>query len=96
VVSPSLLEQLGPAAVSGKPLFLYGPPGNGKTTIAVRLGQIWDDVIIVPYALYVEGNVIRVYDEITHQAVKAPTPPMSRWTAAGSAAVVPRSSSAAN
>ncbi|MGQ9687878.1 MAG: hypothetical protein ACUVXF_03680 [Desulfobaccales bacterium] len=71
VMSPDLLEQLGPAAVSGKPLFLYGPAGNGKTTIAVRLGQMWDDVILVPYALYVEGNVIRVYDEITHGAVKS-------------------------
>jgi len=70
VVLPELLEQLGPAAVSGKPLFLYGPAGNGKTTIALRLGEIWDDTILVPYALYVEGNVIRVFDEITHRPVK--------------------------
>ncbi len=68
VLAPDMLEQLGPATVSGKPLFLYGPPGNGKTTIALRLGQIWNDAILVPYAIYVEGNVIRVFDEISHQS----------------------------
>jgi predicted ATPase with chaperone activity len=66
-LAPDILEQLGPATVSGKPLFLYGPPGNGKTTMALRLGEIWDDAVLVPYAMYVEGNVIRVFDEISHQ-----------------------------
>lgn len=67
VVSPELLNQLGVAAVSGKPLFLYGPPGNGKTSLALRLGKIWGDAVLVPYAIFAEGNVIRVFDEITHR-----------------------------
>jgi hypothetical protein len=67
VLAPDLLEKLGPALMSGKPLFLYGPPGNGKTSIAMRMGHIWDDIILTPYALYVEGNVIRVFDEISHR-----------------------------
>jgi hypothetical protein len=67
VLPSNLVAKLGPALVSGKPLFLYGPPGNGKTTLAMRMGKIWDDVILTPYALYVEGNVIRVFDEISHR-----------------------------
>jgi len=83
VVAPELLEQLGPAAVSGKPLFLYGPSGNGKTSIALRLAQVWDDAILVPYALYVEGHVIRVYDALTHRPPEEQgdvrEPPDRRW-----------------
>ncbi len=71
ILAPGLLEKLGPALMSGKPLFLYGPPGNGKTSIAMRMGEIWDDVILIPYALYVAGNVIRVFDEISHQPLAA-------------------------
>jgi hypothetical protein len=67
VLSPEMLEKLGPASVSGKPLFLYGPSGNGKTSIAVRMGKVWEDAILVPHAIYVEGSVIRVLDKITHR-----------------------------
>ena len=66
VLSAEILDQLGVAAVSGKPLFLYGPAGNGKTVIAQRLGRIWEDEILVPYAIFVDGQVIQVFDEITH------------------------------
>jgi predicted ATPase with chaperone activity len=66
VLSAEILEQLGVAAVSGKPLFLYGPAGNGKTAISQRLGGIWQDEILVPHAIYVDGQVIQVFDAITH------------------------------
>ena len=66
VLSAEILEQLGVAAVSGKPLFLYGPAGNGKTVISQGLGRIWQDDILVPYAIFVDGQVIQVFDEITH------------------------------
>ena len=69
VISETLVDQLGPAVVSGKPIFIYGPPGNGKTAISLRLGGVMDDPVMVPYALYVEGNVIRVFDEVTHRPV---------------------------
>jgi predicted ATPase with chaperone activity len=71
VLSPEVMDQLGVAAVSGKPLFLYGPAGNGKTFISQRLGRIWEDEILVPYAIFVDGQVIQVFDEITHARSEA-------------------------
>ena len=69
IIADDLFDKLGPAVVSGKPIFIYGPPGNGKTAISMRLGTVLDDTIMVPYALYVEGNVIRMFDEVTHRPV---------------------------
>jgi hypothetical protein len=66
VLSDEIRERVGVAAVSGKPLFIYGPAGTGKTVIAQRLGRIWEDDILVPYAIFVDGQVIQVFDEITH------------------------------
>ncbi len=69
VIWPDLIRQLGPALISGRPIFIYGPPGNGKTAISLRLGELFTDTILVPYAIYVEGNVIRVFDAVTHRPV---------------------------
>jgi hypothetical protein len=74
VLSGEVPEQLGVAAVSGKPLFLYGPPGNGKTAVCQRFGRVWEDDILVPYALFVDGQVIQIFDEITHVPSKAAAP----------------------
>ena len=82
VLSAEIPEQLGVAAVSGKPLFLYGPAGNGKTAISQRLGRVWQDDILVPYALFVDGQVIQVFDEITH-ALGGGGLRGEEWTAGG-------------
>jgi hypothetical protein len=67
----SLLEQAGPALNSGRAILLYGPPGNGKTTFALRLADVFKDIIYVPYAVKVEGQIIRVFDPSVHIAVGA-------------------------
>ena len=58
----SIIEQSGPALNSGRAMLLYGPPGNGKTSFAHALGSVFSDVIYVPYAIIVEGQIIRFHD----------------------------------
>ncbi len=62
----SLIEQSGPALNSGRAILLYGPPGNGKTTFALRLANVFRDMIYIPYAVVVEGQIIRVFDPSIH------------------------------
>jgi len=70
IISESLIQQFGPAISSGKSIFLYGPPGNGKTTIAEIIGRVMPDAVYVPYALLVEGEIITIYDSSNHVVVK--------------------------
>jgi hypothetical protein len=74
VVTEAFLERLGPALNSGHTMLLYGPPGNGKTSIALRFQRIFSDVIYVPYAVLVEGQIMRVYDPSLH-TLSRPAPP---------------------
>lgn len=69
VVSDELLDRLGPAIRSKGAMFLYGPPGTGKSAIAERLARVFDDDIVVPHAVEVEGQVITVLDPVIHQRV---------------------------
>jgi energy-coupling factor transporter ATP-binding protein EcfA2 len=65
-VAKSIIEKSGPALNSGRAMLLYGPPGNGKSTIAQCFNNVFKDVIYMPYAVMVEGQVIRVYDPSYH------------------------------
>ena len=70
VIRPAMLDQLGPAVCSGKSIFLWGPPGNGKTTIAKGLGRYLNrfaNEIYVPYAILVDNCIVTVFDPGIHQ-----------------------------
>ena len=68
VLSNNTFEQLGPALNSGTSIFLYGPPGNGKTSVARAFGSmILQQDMYIPYALFVDGQVIKLYDTVNHQ-----------------------------
>jgi len=66
----SMIEQCGPGVNSGRAMLLYGPPGNGKTSVAHALGSVYNDVIYVPYAISVEGQIIRFFDPSIHVPIR--------------------------
>jgi predicted ATPase with chaperone activity len=65
-----MLDQLGPAVNSGKSIFLYGPPGNGKTVVAEGIGRALGGDMYVPHAIDVDGQIITLYDPVNHVALE--------------------------
>lgn len=74
VIGERVLDQLGPAINAGHSMFVYGPPGNGKTVISQAIRRLLEGQIAIPHALEVEGNIIRVFDPVNHEPV-APAEP---------------------
>ncbi len=69
IVGPQLLDELGPAVCSGRSIFIYGPPGNGKSLGARGLGKFLNKYggdIYVPYAVLTENSIITIFDPTIH------------------------------
>ncbi len=68
VLSETTFQRLGPALNSGTSIFLYGPPGNGKTSVAKAFGNmVLTQTMYIPYALYLDGQIVKLYDSVNHQ-----------------------------
>jgi hypothetical protein len=70
VLTDRFLDQLGPGLISQDSLFLYGPTGNGKTSVVGRLARIYQDAVVIPYAVEFDGQIIVMYDPAVHQKVQ--------------------------
>jgi len=70
ILPPELLDHLGPAVSSGRSILMYGPPGNGKSSISNGIRDALGDKIYVPRAIEYSGQVITVYDPIVHSAAE--------------------------
>ena len=71
ILPPDLIDNLGPAVSSGRSILMYGPPGNGKSSISNGIRAALGDKIYVPRAIEYAGQVITVYDPIVHSAAEA-------------------------
>jgi predicted ATPase with chaperone activity len=73
VLNDRVLDQLGPALAARHSLFIYGPPGNGKTVISKAIRNVLVGDIAIPHALSVDGHIIRLFDPVNHEPVASHT-----------------------
>lgn len=75
VLSDAMLRRIGPAVNSARSIFLYGPSGNGKTTISEAISTLLKGNIYIPHAVEIDGQIIQVYDALNHTPVPVSPPP---------------------
>ena len=69
LINEDMFERLGPAVNSGRGMFLFGEPGNGKTSIAERITRAFGTTIWIPRAITVDGDILRLFDPGVHEEV---------------------------
>lgn len=70
ILADEVIDNIGPAINVHEAIFIYGPPGNGKSSIAKAIGNgLLPGNVMVPHAVYEDGHIIKVFDPITHQAI---------------------------
>jgi len=74
VLSDRVIDEIGPAVNAAHSLFVYGPPGNGKTVICQGLRNLLEGEVAIPHAIEVEGQIIRVYDPVVHEELPVSEP----------------------
>ena len=83
IITDDVFNEIGPAINSAASIFLFGYPGNGKTSIAERITRLMGDDIYIPYAIEAEGQLIKIYDSVVHepreQLPAAKCPYDARW-----------------
>jgi predicted ATPase with chaperone activity len=70
VISQQVLDQLGPAINAGHSMFVYGPPGNGKTVISQAIRKLLHGGIAIPHAVEIEGSIVRFFDPVNHEPLE--------------------------
>ncbi|MBT5186534.1 MAG: hypothetical protein HOH19_07935 [Kordiimonadaceae bacterium] len=78
VVPADFTRRLGPAVNSGMSILIYGPAGNGKTTVAEKVAHIFESAIYIPHAIEVNGSIIKVFDSSVHINLEIEKPPVER------------------
>jgi len=74
VLEDAILDQIGPAFLSDGAILFYGPPGTGKTSLAERMSRFYDDKVLIPRFVEVDGQIVSVFDPSLHEEDPNPAP----------------------
>jgi hypothetical protein len=72
VLPPGTVGRMGPAVNSGRAILFYGAPGNGKSSFAEAIGRSFTQTLFIPYAVHVDGQIIKIFDPTVHEPCAAP------------------------